>query len=349
MNFLRKGNNTPLRVNQNQDKTLLHLPNIFLFQQSPERRSIHQNKSQNQKYVLKKLDLSTNTVDLKSDRTKQLIGNLSYQTRTLSGLNINNQQKINQDSYLILKDLEYKLFGIYDGHGRFGHLVSSFMKFNLEKFINSQTGNIEEMKVAYEQVNNKLLESNIDTQLSGSTGISVHINGQHLFCCNVGDSKAILGRRQLLNKYQAIKLNKLHKPIGQERDRIIKFGGRVECNRDLYGRPKSPLRIWMLNEDLPGLAMTRSFGDKMGIKAGIIAIPDIIEVLLTKDDHFILIGSDGLFEHLNEDDICKLISRYYPLQIEKAADMLMLEAQKSWKSFCLGRDDITFILIFRFT
>lgn len=73
---------------------------------------------------------------------------------------------------MILKDLQYKLFGIYDGHGRFGHLVSSFIKFNLEsieqlithiEFIKSDTGNIDEMKVAYELLNNKLLESNIDT------------------------------------------------------------------------------------------------------------------------------------------------------------------------------------------
>ncbi|CAK56217.1 unnamed protein product (macronuclear) [Paramecium tetraurelia] len=343
MNYFRKANYTPVRANQ--EKALL-LPNIFLFQQSPERKSIHQLKGKNLKYGLKKLDISTNTVDLKSDRTKDLIGNLSYQSRTLSGLNINNQQKVNQDSYLILKDLQYKLFGIYDGHGKFGHLVSSFIKFNLEKFIKSDIGNADEMKVAYELLNNKLLESNIDTQLSGSTGISVHIKEHHLFCCNVGDSKAILGRRQLMNKYQSIRLNRLHKPIGLERDRIIKFGGRIEY---VYGRPRSPLRVWMQNEDMPGLAMTRSFGDKMGIKAGIIAVPEIFEIQLTKDDHFILIGSDGLFEHLSEEDICKLISRYYPLQIEKAADMLMLEAQKQWKLISLGRDDITFILIFRFS
>lgn len=29
---------------------------------------------------------------------------------------------------------------------------------------------------------------------------------------------------------------------------------------------------------MPGLAMTRSFGDKMGIKAGIIAVPEIFEI-----------------------------------------------------------------------
>jgi len=31
------------------------------------------------------------------------------------------------------------------------------------------------------------------------------------------------------------------------------------------------MRVWLSAEDLPGLAMTRCFGDRMGIAAGIIA------------------------------------------------------------------------------
>lgn len=49
--------------------------------------------------------------------------------------------------------------------------------------------------------------------------------------------------------------------------------------------------------------MTRSFGDKKGTQAGIIAVPDILEYNLTKDDHFVVVGSDGLFEYLNDDDV----------------------------------------------
>jgi serine/threonine protein phosphatase PrpC len=57
----------------------------------------------------------------------------------------------------------------------------------------------------------------------------VHLSGDRLFCCNVGDSRAIMGRRQLMNRYIPIKLNKIHKPIGPEKERIIRCGGRVEC------------------------------------------------------------------------------------------------------------------------
>ncbi|CAD8057745.1 unnamed protein product [Paramecium sonneborni] len=94
----------------------------------------------------------------------------------------------------------------------------------------------------------------------------------------------------------------------------------------------------------------KSFGVKMNIKAGIIAVSVKEEVLLTKQDHhFILLGKDGQFEYLNGDDICKLIGRYYPLEIEKAAEILILEAQKFWKQSSLDTHDIKFILIFKFT
>lgn len=36
-----------------------------------------------------------------------------------------------------------------------------------------------------------------------------------------------------------------------------------------------PLRVWKKREELPGLMMTRSFGDKIGHMIGIICTPEI--------------------------------------------------------------------------
>ena len=33
------------------------------------------------------------------------------------------------------------------------------------------------------------------------------------------------------------------------------------------------MRVWVAREQLPGLAMTRSFGDKAGMRAGTMGIP----------------------------------------------------------------------------
>lgn len=33
------------------------------------------------------------------------------------------------------------------------------------------------------------------------------------------------------------------------------------------------MRVWLKNEDAPGLAMTRCFGDQLAAKVGVISIP----------------------------------------------------------------------------
>jgi len=37
--------------------------------------------------------------------------------------------------------------------------------------------------------------------------------------------------------------------------------------------PIGPLRVWLKHEDIPGLAMTRSFGDEVAGRVGVIAEP----------------------------------------------------------------------------
>lgn len=42
--------------------------------------------------------------------------------------------------------------------------------------------------------------------------------------------------------------------------------------------PIGPLRVWLKYDDVPGLAMTRSLGDSVAAKAGVIAEPEIFEL-----------------------------------------------------------------------
>ena len=57
--------------------------------------------------------------------------------------------------------------------------------------------------------------------------------------------------------------------------------------------------MWLKNEDIPGLAMTRSFGDGVAAKVGVTAIPELDMIELTKDDKFIVLASDGVWEFLD--------------------------------------------------
>lgn len=53
------------------------------------------------------------------------------------------------------------------------------------------------------------------------------------------------------------------------------MNGRIEPYRDEHGEEIGPLRVWIKNEHVPGLAMTRSFGDLLGASVGVSAIPEI--------------------------------------------------------------------------
>jgi len=43
----------------------------------------------------------------------------------------------------------------------------------------------------------------------------------------------------------------------------------VESYRDNVGRPVGPMRVWLKNENMPGLAMSRSIGDKVAASVGV--------------------------------------------------------------------------------
>jgi hypothetical protein len=51
------------------------------------------------------------------------------------------------------------------------------------------------------------------------------------------------------------------------------MGGRVEAFIDTDGEPIGPARVWLKDENIPGLAMSRSMGDLIAHEVGVIAEP----------------------------------------------------------------------------
>lgn len=71
-------------------------------------------------------------------------------------------------------------------------------------------------------------------------------------------------------------LSKNHTPdLPEERERIKKAGGRIEAYRLPDGTHIGPLRVWKMTEDIPGLMMSRTFGDRVGHACGITDVPGI--------------------------------------------------------------------------
>ncbi|KAL4474755.1 hypothetical protein ABPG74_001451 [Tetrahymena malaccensis] len=311
-----------------------------------------------------------------------------FSCKTKAGCTYDKTPKINQDSPIIypkqLGEKGISLFAVCDGHGVNGHLISGMIRKNLHKHVlkylkivqkkqqlnkieNDKTEKEEKAQIdiegikeldiqdfknciqqAFYAVNSDILKSEVDSNLSGSTLVSVFIHGKTIICSNVGDSRAVIARKKNGNEIQAIPLSIDHKPcFDRERQRIIQSGGRVQSQKDHYGNPIGPLRVWMSSLDIPGLAMTRSFGDKVGIQAGVNCEPEILESEINEDDQFIIVASDGLWEYLSNYDAVKLVQPYYEKgQVDLAAERLVIEASNAWKRESLSRDDITCIVIF---
>ena len=275
-------------------------------------------------------------------------------------------KKTNQDNFFIYNNFNnnsnYIYLGVCDGHGLFGQDISGYLVNNLPQNMNNNVVNkgiknlsTEKISVlskifqeTFIQTNSSLNEDErIDSSFSGSTCVSLLFTPTRICCINVGDSRCIIGK---FNGYEwkSKPLSRDHKPSEpDEMNRIIKSGGRVESFRDNFGNFVGPERVWNKQGDGPGLAMSRSFGDEIGHKVGIVVDPEIMEHYFLKEDKFIILGSDGIWEFISNEEVVEIVKDYY-LQnnIEGAIDHLYNEASKRWIMDQEVIDDITIIVIF---
>ena len=297
-------------------------------------------------------------------------------------------KKVNQDNYFIFKNFvqgfENIYMGVCDGHGYYGHEVSGYIKENLPmdlnhmiktKKLNILKDDISSIiKTAFILENKSLLRNKqIDSDLSGSTCVSVIYTPQKLIIANIGDSRCVLGKciepekdeeifsniheesnpnQKKLDsnkKWVALNLSRDHKPtIPEEAKRILKTGGRIRQMKDDDGEFIGPLRVYMKEKDMPGLAMTRSFGDYYGSTAGVISEPEVTEYYLKEEDKFMVLASDGLFEFMESQEVVEIIKDYYEKNdIVGCCEYLYKESTIKWlREEEDTIDDITIILVF---
>eukprot|EP01066_Platyproteum_vivax_P013876 Platyproteum_vivax@DN6257_c0_g1_i1.p1 len=258
----------------------------------------------------------------------------------------------NQDDFCILKVDDWAMYGVFDGHGPFGHDVSNYVQTHLPKLIASDpqllTDPVTCMRNNFIQIHKLLEKGKINCQLSGCTSTVVIHREQQLIVAHVGDSRAVLvsrdpgrGRSRVL----ATDLTEDHKPnLEREMKRINAAGGQV---RRLEG--DIPHRVFLKGKHYPGLAMSRALGDLLGGQAGVIADPDVTVYDVEEGkDLFLILCSDGVWEFISSqeaaDMVQKKISRH---GVHEAAEAL---AQESWRRWIAEEgnvvDDITVEIAF---
>ena len=269
----------------------------------------------------------------------------------------------NQDNYFIQKNFaghkDYIYMSVCDGHGTNGHHVSNFIKTILpidmsenlkHRNILTDTEEIHQIiKETFIIANDKLVENqDIDSIFSGSTCVSVIFTPERLICPNIGDSRAVLARYDPNNnKYIAIELTRDHKPTElDEKQRILENDGRIQPFVE-DGEFVGPERIWIKEEEVPGLAMTRSFGDRVAATVGVISEPEIKEMELNINDKFMIIASDGIWEFISSQECVNIISNFYEKNdIKGCCEYLYEESSKRWLKEEEVIDDTTLILVF---
>ena len=306
---------------------------------------------------------STLNKSFKKRETKVISNIFSLCRRGFSGPNI---KKTNQDNFFIYHNFNnnanYVYMGVCDGHGIFGQNISTYLVNNLpqnmsnsiskNKIKNLSTVNIDLIsnifRETYIQTNSQMNhDERIDSSFSGSTCVSLLFTPTKVFCINVGDSRCIIGQYNG-NNWISQKLSRDHKPNEtDEKNRIIKNGGRVESYRDKYGNLVGPERVWAIKGPGPGLAMSRSFGDEVAHRVGVSVEPEIVEHYLLKEDKFIILASDGIWEFISNEEVVDIVKNYYlENDIIGAITFLYNEASRRWIMEEDVIDDITVIIIF---
>ena len=273
-------------------------------------------------------------------------------------------EKPNQDNFFIFKNITSEsnnyFIGVCDGHGKYGKEISSFISINLplnlkQNFLNNKIKlNKESLSTiskiitkTFIQTNLSLnLNSNIGTSSSGSTCSSIILTPYRLISINLGDSRCVLGKYN--NKWSYVNLTRDHKPKEEdEKKRILEKGGKISKEKDEFGNKTGIARIWKKDGGNIGLALTRSFGDEILSKIGVICEPEVKEFILGKDDKFIIIGTDGLWEYITSQECVEIVKEFYlKNDIQGAINYLFKESAKRWITEQDVIDDITIILIF---
>ena len=93
--------------------------------------------------------------------------------------------------------------------------------------------------------------------------------------------------------------------------------------------------------------MSRSFGDKLGKKVGIIVEPLINEYNLNKDVKYIIIASDGIWEFMSNEQVMNIGNQYYAMNDpDNFCQILVKKSTALWEKNTRNIDDITIIVIF---
>lgn len=307
---------------------------------------------------------------------------LKGSSRFVSMYSQQGQKGVNQDSMIVWEDYtgekDVIFCGVFDGHGPQGHKVSQFIRDNLPsklssaieisqqkaiKFYDANDADTTSYDDLYDENNPNMplaswegcfmksfvemddylaQEINTDSYCSGCTAVTLIKQGDQLIVGNLGDSRAVLCTRDR-NQLIPVQLTVDLKPdIPSETSRIVNCEGRV------FAAEEEPdvFRIWMPDDDCPGLAMSRAFGDFCLKDYGLISVPDVFYRKISPQDEFVVLASDGIWDVLTNSEVVNIVAS--APRRSAASKLLVKRAVRAWRFKYPGSkvDDCAAIILF---
>ncbi|XP_057771903.1 probable protein phosphatase 2C 35 [Salvia miltiorrhiza] len=291
---------------------------------------------------------------------------LSYSVISQRGYYPETPDKENQDSFCVKTNIQgnpnVHFFGVFDGHGLCGTQCSNFVRDRLVEILSNDAALLDDPVRAYSNAflttNEELHNSEFDDSMSGTTAITALVIGDKLYVANVGDSRAVMAVREG-DKVVAQDMSYDQTPFRKDEcERVKQCGARVLSVDQVEGLKdpriqswgdeetdgSDPPRLWVQNGMYPGTAFTRSVGDNMAEKIGVVADPEVATVQLTTSTHpFFVVASDGVFEFLSSQTVVDMVNKY--VDPREACSAIAGESYKLWLEHESRTDDITMIIV----
>ena len=275
---------------------------------------------------------------ISSETTANLFSSLGLSYSCKKGLKSSTQ---NQDDFSIIFENNTLLISVFDGHGVNGAEISHYLHILLPNLLLSHPKFPESIpdifSDIFQQCNSQLLsfctEHNINSDYSGSTCTLIVLKDSTLHVANIGDSRAIYQS----TSGEVLRLSAEHKPgLISEMERIRVSGGEIR----MVTRESCP-RIFVKGQNLPGISISRSFGDFIAQSIGVSAEPYVFTKNLESSDKYLVLGSDGVWEFISDQQAVDII-----LESSKPATTLAETAWNKWiENEVDAVDDITAIVI----
>lgn len=279
-----------------------------------------------------------------------------FAAKSKVGLIPMNPGKLNQDSHLEVEAFagvaNQFYFGVMDGHGYSGKEVSDFIRRRLPTSLAREVpaknpkGLVVDPRAALTRAvlktNQELLKvKETDTSFSGSTCLNVLVRGEMVYVANTGNSRAVMGRWRGNHAWEVVPLSVDQTPDREdERARILACKGRVQSFVGPDGVAVGPPRVWYQNQDLPGLAMSRSLGDSAAANCGVIPDPEVWQLCPKREDKFFLLATSGIWEFISSQEAVEIVGGFIGGHhrdhgggdpATAACEALIAEAERRWK------------------